>query len=94
MEDDWHIGRFAMLAEYLEGCDGGRRFSVTGRDRTPDDPVLRDPSRHHFDQVWVFGVDGGLDRGLTPPEVEGPRRFHLAAGGWMLAATTTTWAVR
>lgn len=89
VEDDWHIGRFAMLAEHLERFEGGRRFSVTGRDRTPDatghDPVLRDLSRHHFDQVWVFGVDGGGDTGLAPPEVEGLRRFHLAGGGLMLS---------
>ncbi|HWV35290.1 MAG TPA: hypothetical protein VNZ55_06645, partial [Thermomicrobiales bacterium] len=36
--NDWHIGRFSMLREYLASlpaADGTRLFQVTARDRDP-----------------------------------------------------------
>src|SRR5262249_59959288 len=53
-DDDWHVGRFSLLAQYL------RSFAeVTARNREVDtygnDRVLPGLTRDHFDEVWLFG---------------------------------------
>ncbi len=88
-EDDWHIGRFGMLAEYLSGLEGaaGRKLcQVIARDRaTPagqDDPVLAALDRSDIDQLWLFAVDTG--DGLTPAECRAIDAFRRRGGGLMV----------
>ena len=80
--DDWHVGRFSLLAEELS-----RWADVTARNREPgasgDDPLLLHLGRNQFDEVWIFGVDGG--RGLTSAECAALNRFHAEGGGLLTA---------
>ncbi len=80
--DDWHVGRFSLLAAEL--C---RWADVTARnlDRggSAGDDVLLHLDRSQFDQVWLLGVDGG--RGLTPAECDAVNRFAAAGGGLLTA---------
>src|SRR5690606_15524220 len=61
--NDWHIGRFSMLREYLASLtapDGRRVFDVTARDRDPigaPDQVLATLDRSSYDELWLFAVD-------------------------------------
>lgn len=77
-EDDWHIGRFSLLAKEL-----GRWAEVTARDHQPDasgdDPVLLGLDRTQLDELWIFGVDSGV--GLSPAECAAINRFQAAGGG-------------
>jgi hypothetical protein len=79
-EDDWHIGRFSLLAREL-----GRWAEVTTRNHQPDasgdDPELIGLDRARFDELWLFGVDGGV--GLSPAECAAVNRFQAAGGGLM-----------
>jgi hypothetical protein len=76
--DDWHIGRFALLAQELR-----RSAAVVARNLEPDargdDPVLSRLSRRDFDQAWLLGVDAG--RGLSPRDIAGLNVFQAAGGG-------------
>jgi hypothetical protein len=64
LENDWHIGRFALLRDFLtaqKGDDGDPLFAVTARDRaSPDrpDPVLSTSCRPRClaPQPWPLGV--------------------------------------
>ncbi len=73
-EDDWSIGRFSMLSEYLASVKdeaGDNIFEVTARDtadatlrdRTSDpegnDPILSNLGESDFDQLWLFALDVG-----------------------------------
>jgi len=86
--NDWHIGRFSMLREFLSGlrgADGERLFEVTARDRGPvgaPDPVLSTLAQSDFDQVWVFAVDVG--NGLHKEDCAGLSAFHHRGGGLMV----------
>src|SRR5688500_8075520 len=57
--NDWHIGRFSMLRDYLASltaADGSRLFRVTARDRDPvgaPDSVLSSLDRSTYDQLWL-----------------------------------------
>lgn len=70
IEDDWHIGRFAMLRgmlAVLKGTDGTPITRVTARDRetaSGPDPALSTLDTSDYDQLWLFAVDTGegLDR--------------------------------
>ncbi|MCR5879947.1 hypothetical protein [Phenylobacterium sp. J367] len=83
VEDDWHIGRFSRLTEFLRGLDG---VSVTARDREAPggetDPVLGSIDTSDFDQVWLFAVDIG--DGLNSEECAAFGRFHRRGGGLMV----------
>src|SRR5712664_217596 len=86
IENDWHIGRFSLLARELAGSgDSDRGVEVTTRDRASkgDDPVLVGIDRSHFDEVWIFGVDVG--NGLTPTERDALGRFRARGGGLLTA---------
>jgi len=80
--DDWHVGRFSLLAAEL-----GRWADVTARDLDRrsgrDDETLRGLDRSRFDEVWLLGVDGG--EGLTPVECAAVNRFAAAGGGLLTA---------
>jgi hypothetical protein len=85
-EDDWSIGRFSMLREYLASVqdEGGNHiFEVTARDRTSDaegnDPVLSNLGESDFDQLWLFALDVG--DGLTEKDQAGIRAFRQQGKG-------------
>ncbi len=85
-EDDWQIGRFSLLAEYLrslKGSDGNTLYSVIARDRENDDAgndvVLSVLDSTDFDQLWLFAVDTG--DGLTTADCAGITRFRQRGGG-------------
>jgi hypothetical protein len=86
VEDDWHVGRFSMLAGHLGGLrDGEGRplCEVTARDRVTnadgDDEVLSRLDAADFDELWLFAVDTG--GGLTEADCQGITRFRQRGGG-------------
>ena len=87
VEDDWHIGRFAMLAEHLASLkdDSGRPlYAVTARDRATTgapDPVLSKLDESDYDQLWLFAVDVG--DGLHADDCAAIGRFRNRGGGLM-----------
>ena len=86
--NDWHIGRFSMLREYLASLaapDGGQLFHVAARDRGPvraPDPVLSSLDRSAYDELWLFAVDTG--DGLHEADRAGILRFRARGGGLMI----------
>ena len=86
--NDWHIGRFSMLREYLaslSASDGSPLFQVTARDRDPvgaPDPVLSSLDRSAYDELWLFAVDTG--DGLDDADRAGILRFRARGGGLMI----------
>ncbi len=91
-EDDWHIGRFSLLAAHLDSLrdeHGARRFAVTARDRESgtggtggDDPDLVGLPESAFDQLWLFAVDVGA--GLSTADAAAIRRFAGRGGGLLV----------
>jgi hypothetical protein len=79
-EDDWHIGRFSLLAQHIESL---RSFSVVARDRILDadgnDPDLVALPDSDFDQLWLFATDVGA--GLSNADAASIRRFMARGGG-------------
>jgi len=77
-KDDWHVGRFSLLRDELSGV-----ADVTARNLEPDangnDPVLSNISRSSFDELWIFGVDGGT--ALSRHDCDAINRFHADGGG-------------
>jgi len=88
VEDDWHIGRFAMLRDHLAGLadrDGAPLFAVTARDRAAPgapDPVLSTIDRSDFDELWLFAVDMG--DGLHPEDCAAISRFREKGRGLLV----------
>lgn len=93
--NDWHIGRFSMLRDYLASLsapDGGRLFQVTARDRDPvgaPDSVLSTLDRSPYDEAWLFAVDTG--EGLNDADRAGILRFQARGGGLMVTRDHMTW---
>ncbi len=87
--NDWHIGRFSMLRDYLsalKGPDAQPLFHVTSRDRDPlgaADSILSTLDSSDFDELWLFAVDVG--NGLQAEDVAGIMRFWARGGGLMIA---------
>jgi hypothetical protein len=87
-ENDWHIGRFSMLRDYLASLtspEGEPLFNVTARDRDPvgaPDSVLCALDRSDFDELWLFAVDVG--NGLDPEDQAAILRFRARGGGLMI----------
>jgi hypothetical protein len=86
VEDDWHVGRFSLLREHLEGLrdeDGRALCEVVARDRGAnpdgDDEVLSRLDATDFDELWLFAVDAG--DGLTEADCRGITRFRRRGGG-------------
>ncbi|MGH9880641.1 MAG: hypothetical protein ACRD6N_04330 [Pyrinomonadaceae bacterium] len=86
VEDDWHVGRFSLLAEHLSSITdetGNLLCQVTSRNRESsgetDDPVLSTLDRSDFDELWLFAVDVG--NGLTSADCQGITRFRQRGGG-------------
>ena len=88
IEDDWHIGRFAMLRKMLAGMsapDGGPMTRVTARDRDSakgPDAVLSTLDLSDYDQLWLFAVDTG--GGLDAEDCAAISRFRKKGGGLMV----------
>jgi hypothetical protein len=88
IEDDWHIGRFSLLRDYLASQthdDGSPVFAVTARDRASPaapDPVLSTLDGSHYDELWLFAVDNG--DGLLEADLAGIARFRERGGGMLL----------
>ena len=86
--NDWHIGRFSMLREFLASLsapDGSQLFHVTARDRDPigaPDSVLSSLYRSVYDELWLFAVDTG--DGLCEADRAGILRFRARGGGLLL----------
>jgi hypothetical protein len=85
-EDDWHVGRFSLLREHLEGLrdeEGSLLCEVTARDRVTnadgDDELLNRLDTTDFDELWLFAVDTG--EGLTVADCQGITRFRQRGGG-------------
>ena len=85
-EDDWHIGRFSLLAEHLRSLtdeEGHALYEVTMRDRETnadgDDELLSRLDATDFDELWLFAVDAG--DGLTTADCQGITRFRQRGGG-------------
>ncbi|MBV9209702.1 MAG: hypothetical protein JOZ52_03680 [Acidobacteria bacterium] len=85
-EDDWHIGRFSLLRDYLASLkndDGETLFEVTARDIERDengnDVVLSKLDESGFDELWLFAVDTG--DGMTKTDCAGVTRFRQQGGG-------------
>lgn len=85
-EDDWNIGRFSLLRDYLVSLQdsvGARRCEVVAHDREEDaegnDPVLSALDRSDFDELWLFAVDNG--KGLSKMDCAGITRFRQRGGG-------------
>lgn len=87
--DDWHIGRFSLLHEYLAGLrgdDGTPLFDVSARDRDAvgkPDSVLSQLDKSDIDELWLFAVDTG--DGLTSEDCEAIGRFRQRGGGMLVA---------
>ena len=85
-EDDWHIGRFSLLADHLRSLtdNNGRPLcEVTQRNREAnaagDDVVLSRLDETDVDQLWLFALDQG--DGLTVHDCQGITRFRQRGGG-------------
>jgi hypothetical protein len=90
VEDDWNIGRYSLLRDYLSSFAderGSPVFAVTARDRAPDasghDPVLSALADSDFDEIWLFAADAG--DGLSGSDCAGISAFRRR-GGAILAA--------
>ncbi|HEY9236031.1 MULTISPECIES: hypothetical protein [Phenylobacterium] len=78
-EDDWHVGRFSILANYLRGLG----HEVVARDRQAGaDPVLANLDQADFDQLWLFAVDTG--DGIHADECAAISRFRAGGGGLLV----------
>jgi hypothetical protein len=85
-EDDWHIGRFSLLSDYISSLkdeEGQSAYEVTARnierDEAGNDPVLSTLDESDFEELWIFAVDVG--EGLTPDDCAGIARFRQRGGG-------------
>jgi hypothetical protein len=81
--DDWHVGRFSLLAAELE-----RWAEVVPRNREAaeggDDPVLVGlDTGTEFDEVWLFAVDSG--QALSKRECAALNAFQRRGGGILTA---------
>jgi hypothetical protein len=88
VEDDWHVGRFSLLADHLASASvGGFRFEVTARHlergAAGADPVLASLDAGAFDELWLFAVDVG--DGLNALERTGVAAFWKRGGGILTA---------
>jgi hypothetical protein len=80
--DDWHIGRFSLLAAELRAA--GHDVVARNRDDvTGDDRILRSLDELDYDELWLLAVDAGA--GLTPDDARGIIRFRDRGGGVVTA---------
>ena len=88
IDDDWHIGRFGLLRDYLAAlrdAGGAPLCEVTARDRDAPgapDSVLSQLDTSLFDEMWLFAVDTG--DGLTEEDCAAISRFRQRGGGLLV----------
>lgn len=86
--DDWHVGRFSLLARHLASLrqNGQPIYEVSARDRVAndsgDDVDLERLAAGHFDQLWLIAADEV--GALTPGDVENIATFRARGGGVVL----------
>lgn len=86
--DDWNIGRFSMLRDYLAGLvdeQGAALCDVTARDRAAPgapDPILSTIDTSDYDEVWLFAVDTG--DGLDTEDCAALGRFRERGRGLLV----------
>ena len=85
-EDDWHIGRFSLLRDYLASLkdeNGQPACEVMARNRQAngkgDDDILSRLDASDFDELWLFALDMG--DGLSVNDCKGIARFRQRGGG-------------
>jgi len=83
--DDWNIGRFSMLRDYLAGLtdeDEAPLCDVTARDRIATgspDPILSTIDRSDFDELWLFAsTSSGCSR--STPVMASIRKIAQRSG--------------
>jgi hypothetical protein len=86
-KNDWHIGRFSLLRDYLANLSTKEQFAgVTGSirfgRRIGSDHGSFHLDRSQFDELWLFAVDVG--DGLTPQDCEAISRFRARGGGLLV----------
>jgi len=89
-EDDWHIGRFSLLRDYLASLkdeNGQPACEVMARNRQAngkgDDDILSRLDASDFDELWLFALDMG--DGLSANDCNGITRFRKRGGGILAA---------
>ena len=87
--NDWHVGRFSLLAAHLSSlrdARGAARYEVFARDRVEDaagnDPDLAQAAKGAYAQVWLIAAD--TVGALTHTDVDNINRFRRAGGGILL----------
>ena len=86
--DDWHVGRFSLLARHLASLrqNGQPTYAVTARDRVAnasgDDADLARLATGEFDQLWLIAADA--TGALTSGDIENIAAFRARGGGIML----------
>lgn len=85
--DDWHIGRFSLLARHLSSLRSGQPlYEVIARDRVEDglgkDVDLAQAARGEFHQIWLIAADetGALKEG----DVANIATFRERGGGLLI----------
>jgi hypothetical protein len=88
-EDDWHVGRFSLVAEHLQSLsdeNGERLYDVLAADRNEtadgDDAELKAAADGAFDQIWLIAVD--TTGALTDADVRNLEAFRALGGGLFL----------
>lgn len=88
-EDDWHIGRFSLLADHLRSmrdANGTSLYEVITRDREANadgsDDVLLGLPDSDVDQVWLFAVDNG--NGLSKKDCAAITAFRQKGRGLLV----------
>lgn len=79
--DDWHVGRFSLLADELR-C-GGHEVATRNRDAGETDSTLSTLDSTGYDQLWLMAVDSG--GGLSRQDAAGIMRFRERGGGILTA---------
>jgi hypothetical protein len=90
VEDDWHVGRFSLLAAHLSSLrdrSGDPLYEVAARNRAQnaagDDIDLAELAAGAYDQLWLIGTD--VTGALTAGDVEHIARFRRRGGGTLLS---------
>jgi len=87
--DDWHIGRFSLLANHLRAIkdrSGRYAYDVVTLDRNENargaDIDLAHLAEGAYDQLWLFATD--VTGALTSDDVKHIMRFRRRGGGALL----------
>jgi hypothetical protein len=88
-EDDWHVGRFSLLRDFLRSRQSGEgqpQYEVAARDRletkSGSDMDLESAAHGAFDQIWLIAADA--TGALTADDVGHLQEFRKRGGGLFL----------